>query len=320
MESDASSDERPRERADVPSPATGRRRRPWLAALLSFLCVGVGQLYNGTPNRALALYGIFLSTETVALLITRLTPPGAAVVGGVLALLLAGLGLRVFAGVDAFRKSRRAGMSVLHRYQRGWVYGAAILAAIVGENMIARPLAGWKPYSTPSISMMPTIRMGEHFLAERGYFHRHIPRRGELAIFPLPRDRSLDFIKRIVGLPGDRIELRNGRLYVNATPLEWQRVEDVAMPRGVGTAKQFVEMQPDGARYRILQMTETGPIDNFPAVVVPIGHFFVLGDNRDNSADSRDAAIGFIAREDLSDRPYLIYWSATFSRIGTRLQ
>ena len=319
MESDASADERRRETADAQSPPSGRRRRPWLAALLSFLCVGVGQLYNGAPKRAVVLYGIFLSTEAVALLITRLTAPDVTAVASVLAMLLAGLGLRIFAGVDAFRQARRAGMSVLHRYQRGWIYGAGLLATIAGENLIGRPSAAWKPYSTPSVSMAPTIQAGDYFVTERGYFHRHHPRRGELAIFRLPRDRSIDFIKRIAGLPGDRIELRNGQPYLNGTPLEWQRVGDFAMPHGF-SANEYIETQPDGARYHILQMTGAGRINNFPAVVVPAGYYFVLGDNRDNSADSREPTIGFIAREDLSDRPYHIFWSSAFERIGTRLQ
>ena len=168
--------------------------------------------------------------------------------------------------------------------------------------------------------MAPTIQIGDYFLAERDYFHRHIPRRGDLAIFPFPRDRRVDYVKRLVGLPGDRIELRDSRLYINGTRLEWRRVEDFAVPNGLGPIKQYIETQPDGASYRILQMTEHGPIDNFPVASVPPDHYFVLGDNRDNSADSREVSISFIAREDLSDRPYLIYWSAAFERIGTKLQ
>jgi signal peptidase I len=169
---------------------------------------------------------------------------------------------------------------------------------------------------------MPTLLIGDYFVAERGYFRRQAPRRGELAVFRWPRDRRFDFVKRIIALPGDRVRLRAGVVYINDAPIAREPAGHFSDPEFQRAMVQYVETAADGHHYRIVKVGEGQPLDNTAEVIVPADHYFVLGDNRDNSADSRDpwSGVGLVARADLTDRPYLIYWSRSHERIGTPLE
>jgi len=153
------------------------------------------------------------------------------------------------------------------------------------------------------------------------YASREAPQRGDLAVFHFPPDRSIDYFKRVVGLPGDRIQLRGGIVYVNGTPLAREPVAGVFQSKWTGKPPiQYVETMPEGRRYRIAKVEDTGWRNDTSEFVVPPDRYFMLGDNRDYSVDSRDREIGFVARDDIVARAYVVYWSADHSRITTSLE
>ncbi|BBK36845.1 signal peptidase I [Allostella sp. ATCC 35155] len=189
----------------------------------------------------------------------------------------------------------------------------------------------FEPFNIPSGSMIPTLLVGDYLFVSKysyGYSRYSLPlglpllsgrvlssppERGDVAVFKYPRDNKTDYIKRIVGLPGDRIQMRQGVLYINGTAVERQRVEDFAerSPFG-GTMRipQYIETLPNGRQHRILEITDNGPFDNTREYVVPAGHYFAMGDNRDNSADSRDpSAVGFVPAENLVGRAEFLFFS-----------
>ena len=188
----------------------------------------------------------------------------------------------------------------------------------------------YEPFNIPSGSMIPTLLVGDFlFVSKFSYgYSRHSlpwslplipgrvaytsPERGDVAVFKLPSDGKTDYIKRIVGLPGDRIQVRDGLLHINGRPVTRQRVEDFVIRYGGGVQRipQFVETLPNGHRHRILETSsDLGPFDNTRVYTVPDDHFFTMGDNRDNSRDSRFGEVGFVPKENLVGRAEILFFS-----------
>jgi signal peptidase I len=153
-----------------------------------------------------------------------------------------------------------------------------------------------KPWRISSISMKPNLVIGDHFIVNMRYYRSEKPKRGDVIVFFYPKDPSKDFVKRIIALGGERIEIIKDKIYVNE-----EVIED---PWG-----HYDEKSPS-ARY--LQ-----PVERFGPVIVPKGSVFVLGDNRNNSQDSRH--FGFVNVSDIKGKVLYIYWARDKRRIGTNL-
>jgi signal peptidase I len=200
---------------------------------------------------------------------------------------------------------------------------AALIA--VGIRTVA-----FEPFNIPSGSMIPTLLVGDYlFVSKFSYgYSRHslpfspnlfegrifgrMPNRGDVAVFKLPRDNATDYIKRIVGLPGDRIQVRGGVLHINGAAVRRESLGPFVV-EGDGpriTVRRYRETLPGGRVHEILEMQDDGPFDNTSEFLVPPGHVFVMGDNRDNSLDSRAmGAVGFVPLENLLGRAEIIFFS-----------
>lgn len=187
----------------------------------------------------------------------------------------------------------------------------------------------YEPFNIPSGSMKPTLLVGDYlFVSKFSYGYSHfslplslplfdgrilgrMPERGDVAVFKLPSDGKTDYIKRIIGLPGDRIQVIDGVLNINGKPvgLESAGTFDENIDGRTITAKRLIETLPNGVRHYILDLTPTGPLDNTRVFEVPPGHVFAMGDNRDNSLDSRTDQVGYVPVENLIGRAEILFFS-----------
>jgi signal peptidase I len=144
------------------------------------------------------------------------------------------------------------------------------------------------------------------------------PQRGDIVVFKFPPDNSTDYIKRLIGLPGDRIQMREGVLYINDKAVPKEKVDDyvetVGEP-GSGETRnvpRYRETLPNGVSYDVLDRDPQGNLDNTQVFVVPEGHYFMMGDNRDNSADSR-VDVGYVPFENFVGKAQIIFFSTNGS-------
>ena len=189
----------------------------------------------------------------------------------------------------------------------------------------------FQPFRIPSSSMEGSLEVGDYLFVSKytyGYSIYSIPliapanasderllggeaERGDVVVFRLPADPSQDYIKRVVGLPGDRIQVISGVLHINGVPVKLEQIEDRVDILEDGSemrVQRFLETLPNGIKHVVLNRDDESRFDNTQEFVVPTGHYFMMGDNRDNSNDSR-GDVGYVPAANLVGRAQIIFFS-----------
>ena len=198
----------------------------------------------------------------------------------------------------------------------------------------------FQPFTIPSASMEPNLYQGDYIIVSKysyGYSRHSVPfsppifsgrimertpHRGDIVVFKLPRDNRTDYVKRVIGLPGDRVQMKNGLLYLNGQQVPRTYVGTTKEDSGYGFIRDisvFRETLPGGKSFLTNDYGTDGELDNTDVFVVPEGHYFMMGDNRDNSSDSRvppeAGGVGYVPAENLVGKAQIILlsWDANAS-------
>lgn len=273
-----------------------KKRIPVIAAALSLVTPGLGQLYNGQILKGIIFYLANLVIPTILFL--------AGLQGqflGLAAILIFIFCLWLFVILEAFFAAKRKKEVVLKGYNKWYIY-LLIILLMIGIRLFsggfaanfASEVLGFRVYRMPTGSMEPTLLIGDYLVTDSKYFKKNEPQRRDLVIFRNPKKLSQDFIKRVIALEGEKIEIKNKQVYINDKALPESYVVHNDVNFGVATR------------------------DDFGPELIPTNHCFVLGDNRDNSMDSR--FLGFIPLSNIKAKPLYIYWAKDKSRIGKKLR
>ena len=204
----------------------------------------------------------------------------------------------------------------------------AVFIALLIRSFIA------EPFNIPSGSMKPNLLVGDFiFVTKWSYgYSRHslplslplipkklftkMPKRGDVVVFKTPEDNRTDYIKRVIGLPGDKIKVLNGEIYLNEKKILRKKTNEFIDNDNNAFLKRIrkYEEYHDDITIEVLDIMDDGIADNTELFLVPDGHFFVMGDNRDNSQDSRFQTVGFIPLENLVGKARFIFFSLENSR------
>ncbi|MEJ0093702.1 MAG: signal peptidase I [Methylocella sp.] len=227
-------------------------------------------------------------------------------------------------GVDAKQRAKEGGLGETVK-----VIVQALLIALVIRTFL------FQPFNIPSGSMIPTLLIGDYLFVSKyayGYskhsfpfspdlFNGRIlsspPKRGDVVVFKLPRDGQTDYIKRVIGLPGDKVQMKEGRLYINGEIVEREPIAKAHTEDFYGRETDvptYEETLPGGVKHTIIEIQgDSGFNDNTQVYEVPPGNYFMMGDNRDNSTDSRvspdQGGVGFVPIANLVGRAELIFFS-----------
>lgn len=201
----------------------------------------------------------------------------------------------------------------------------AILLAMIVRTFL------FEPFNIPSSSMVPNLLVGDYlFISKYSYGYSRYsfpfgiagfdgringkpPNRGDVIVFKLPTNPNIDYIKRLVGMPGDTIQMINGRLYINGeiVPREPKGMVEYTKENGMtNKVMEYTETLPGGTRHTIYEESDQGPLDNTEKYTVPENHYFMMGDNRDNSQDSRvTKVVGYVPYDNLEGRAEFLFFS-----------
>lgn len=288
-------------------------RRPWVAALMSLVLPGFGQLYNGQPNKAIWMFFLFGIIAVPVTTFLALYVSSWLLLPAMLVALAAPAGIWIHSVLDAARQARRGVDYSLAPWQTSGMYLVVFFVCNVlvlpASNMYTRAHFV-ESYRVPAVSMEPTILKGEFLFADKRYNCtgcKSAIRPGDIAVFNFPDNRTLLFVKRIIAMPGDHVRMEGREVIVNGVSLS---------SSGVSEDGELTE-QTHGRSWQVQWMDIGASPMEF---TVPAGHVFVLGDNRSNSVDSR--FFGTVPMEDVIGRVRQVWFSLgsdgiRWSRIGT---
>lgn len=291
-----------------------KQRRPWAAALISFVFDPfIGMLYL---NRGWYAFLYFIAEIGIFVLAANhwgLTAPALlnAAVGWVISLLF-----RIVGAVHGIWIARSRNQDEPLHWYAHWYSVVAIYLALLAAPLLVKGFL-YQSFYMPAGSMQPTLDVGDNIFVSKRAYDSAPPRRGDVIVFHVPHERGVSYVKRIVGIPGDRVQFTNGRLYLNGTAVGLGELRDPwhdCRTPGCPPIPQFVETIPGAPPHRILKAIDRGPFDNTGVVTVPANGYFVLGDNRDNSLDSRVETFGCIPRSAIIGKVAIKYFDGINKR------
>lgn len=285
-----------------------KKRNPWIAFLMSMICPGLGQLYNGNWKLALSA----LPVGAVFGVVTTLY------FFGDLKMLLQALCISLVIdfvyAFHAFREAKKLGNMALFPFQRWWMYlGFLVVSYGIPDGYGKIYPSRFLSFQIPSESMVPNLLVGDRLVADGWAYWGKDPTRGDIVVFDYPRDTSIKYVKRMVGLPGETVEMRSGEIYINGKRMEQRRIGETTVGKEGWSRVEFLETL--GEKEHTMYRTQPAAPGDFPPIVIPENKFFVMGDNRDRSSDSR--VWGFVDRENLIGRMAYVFfsWDTNESRI-----
>lgn len=289
-------------------------RSPLIACLLSMAATGLGHIYCGRLVKGLIL---FFASFAFGPIIVAAANSGASnlmlaiVIGSLLFMLV----LYVYAVVDSGLLARKLRTYQLKDYNRWYLYLLLIVVAASYPTNYAHSIRSHvlQAFKVPSVSMSPGILPGDHILLNKTIYKTQAPQPGEVVIFTYPDDRRLNYVKRIVAMPGDTVEIRDNVLLVNDRPLDVPIDQAFALDFKTEGTRIILMEENAAAVYPII--VDSATPQNMDKITVPHGHCYLLGDNRSQSVDSRN--FGPIQMTDIQGRLDYIYWPAkSWSRLG----
>ena len=293
-------------------------RKPSQAMWLSSFCCGLGQIYCGRVGRGLVMYSVSMMAWPIMAILVYLGSPSLALAG------LAFLGCALIAfNLWSIRDAKAIARSMVaidyepQEYNRPVVYGLMIATWFpyaIGLALFLRSSVV-EAFYLPTACMTPSFVPGDRVLANKVGIQTASFERGDVVVFRNPQRRKQNFIKRIIGLPGETVEMKDGKVFINDEPLPQEPVtEGDKSPSVKVDGKQACYEQCGPRRYAIL-LDEKSNAVSLPKQTVPIGSYFVLGDHRSQSLDSRE--FGPIPHGDIVGQVFLNYWpSGSWKRCG----
>ena len=291
-------------------------RRPRVAFWLSFLGCGLGHIYCGKFGKGIVLF--FISMLLGVFGRFAILPVETWLRRIMFAPLIISTFIWIYSIIDARRTAKRMPPHyVLKDYNRWYVYLLLVLLEVpLGIGVALHVRVGMlEAMYVASKDMYPTLRLGDRFLVNKLAYTRDPLRRGDIVVFPNPNKRNVRYVKRVVALPGDTVEIRDSELHINGKRLHRSKIGDSDVKNdNILTGETFQETN-ETARYQILLTAapETAPgkesdteSQDSPKTTIPNGHCFVLGDNRNNSHDSRN--YGPVPMFDIVGRVDYVYY------------
>jgi len=297
-------------------PANFSVRRPLIAVVLSLFCTGLGHIYCGRFVKGMLLFSVSLIYAPITFLAAWASSADIVMLGVGAAYAIVTI-VYFYAIVDSFRLARRVGADYQPAdYNHVVVYGLFILMATVYPLGIASRIRAnvYEAFYCPAASMTPTVLKGDRFLVNKMVYDSQSPERGDVIVFRAPDRPEMQYVKRVIGLPGDRVSVRNYEVILNGRRLERDEVLSASTEETDTDARTVLEKIGDRS-YSILVNREDPRLADFNEVEVPPRHCFVLGDNREKSLDSR--SFGFVPLGDIAGRAQYIYLPAgSWARFG----
>ncbi len=285
------------------------RRNPWIAFFLTQLCPGWGQIYNRDWKwlGITFVLVVALATYSTFYLFDSLNEIAIAIGLG----LLLALALSVQAFITAKKKPVIERAPVDFRW---WHVAFRFVVVYCGFALLIFSFPdGWgtimptrlRSFQIPSESMVPNLLIGDRLVADGWAYWKQEPKRGDVVVFDYPKDPSIKYVKRLVGIPGDIVEFKQGELYLNGNIVPQRRTDSFPLEASNRHATEFLETL--GENEHVIFRTQPGWNEDYGPATVPPGHYFMVGDNRDRSSDSR--FWGYVTREQIIGRMAYIYFS-----------
>ena len=298
------------------------KRRPLVAVVLSFVMAGLGQIYCGRIIRGLVF--ALLCTVPFAVIAGLFIHEAAVKVSFLLITAFVSV-VGLVAIIDSWYLAKHTKPDYeLKDYNRWYVYLLLCLINMGGSATYSLYFRDhyMEAFRVPTASNYPTIAPGDRFLANKLAYRNQDPKRGDLVVFVNPKNRRINFVKRVVALAGDTVEIKDNDLYINGQKLERTKLDDSILSKiktevgGEILKGNIYEETNYGVKYKIFLKSGVDPkLANFAKVTVPDYHCFVLGDNRNMSEDSRH--FGPLPLAAIKARADYLYWPAKdWSRFG----